>query len=169
MSRLFLLRHARAAWADPGDRDFDRALTEDGARESAAVGALMRANGYLPGRVICSPARRALETWRGVAAGLGLKPGEALIADPLYSGDAGGYLTILRNTGAADALLLVGHNPMIEDLAIALCDGAAGPARADLDKGFPTAGLAVLTFAGALSEAAPGTGALDAFFIPADH
>ncbi|MFN3549505.1 MAG: SixA phosphatase family protein [Mesorhizobium sp.] len=169
MSRLFLLRHARAAWAGPGDRDFDRPLTDDGHHESLAVGAMMLANGYRPDRVVCSPARRALETWRGVAETLDMKASDALLSETLYSADAGGYLTIVRNNGAGGSLLLVGHNPTIEDLAIGLSAPGVGHARADLDKGFPTAGLAVLSFDGELSEAMPGTATLEAFFIPADH
>ena len=168
MSRLFLLRHARAAWAEPGDRDFDRPLTEAGRQESLAVGTMMLANGYRPARIVCSPARRALETWRGVAETLDMKPSDALLSETLYSADASGYLTIVRNNGATESLLLVGHNPTVEDLAIGLSSGCVGPARADLDKGFPTAGLAVLSFEGDLSEAMLGTGTLEAFFIPSE-
>lgn len=169
MSRLFLLRHARAAWAEPGDRDFDRPLTDDGRRESLAVGAMMLANGYRPDRVVCSPARRALETWRAVAETLDMKPSDALLSETLYSADATGYLTIVRNNGAMGSLLIVGHNPTIEDLAIGLSSPGVGPARADLDKGFPTAGLAVLAFEGDLSEAMLGAAALEAFFTPSEH
>jgi phosphohistidine phosphatase len=168
MSRLFLLRHARAAWADPGSRDFDRPLTDVGRRESLAVGATMLANGYRPDRIVCSPARRALETWYGVAKVLGMKPSEALISETLYSADAGAYLTIVRDNGANGSLLIVGHNPTMEDLAIGLSFPGAGPARADLEKGFPTAGLAVLSFGGDLSQAMPGAATLEAFFIPSE-
>jgi len=170
MNRLFLLRHARAAWAEPGERDFDRPLTDEGRSESIAVGAMMRENGYRPARVVCSPARRALETWRGVAETLDMKPSEALLSETLYTADAGGYLAIVRNIGASqDSLLIVGHNPTIEDLALGLSPAGVGPARADLDKGFPTGGLAVLAFERDLSEAMLGVGTLEAFFMPADH
>ena len=169
MSRLFLLRHARAAWAEPGDRDFDRPLTEDGRRESLAVGAMMLANGYRPDRIVCSPARRALETWRGVAETLDMRPSEALLSETLYSADASGYLTIVRNNGANGSLLIVGHNPTMEDLAIGLSAPGVGSARTDLDKGFPTAGLAVLSFDGELSKAMPGSATLEAFFIPSER
>ena len=169
MSRLFLLRHARAAWAEPGDRDFDRPLTVAGQRESRAVGEMMLANGYRPDRVICSPARRALDTWRGVAEVLGVKPSEALLSETLYSADASGYLNIVRNNGATESLMIVGHNPTMEDLAIGLASVCVGPARADLDKGFPTGSLAVLSFETDLSEAMLGAATLEAFFIPSEH
>jgi phosphohistidine phosphatase len=169
MSRLFLLRHARAAWAEPGDRDFDRPLTEEGRNESRIVGAMMLAKGYRPDRIVCSPARRALETWHGVAEVLDMKPSEALLSETLYAADAAGYLTIVRNNGANRSLLIVGHNPTIEDLALGLSSAGASPARDDLDKGFPTGGLAVLSFDGDLSEAMPGVGTLETFFMPSDH
>lgn len=128
----------------------------------------MLANGYLPDRIVCSPAKRALETWRCVAETLDMKPSEALLSETLYSADASGYLTIVRNNGTTGSLLVVGHNPTLEDLAIGLSSACVGPARADLDKGFPTAGLAVLSFEGDLSEAMLGTGTLEAFFIPSE-
>jgi phosphohistidine phosphatase len=163
------LRHARAAWAEPGDRDFDRPLTDAGRRESQAVGAIMLENGYRPDRVVCSPARRALDTWRGVAEILDMKPSEALLSETLYAADAGGYLNIVRNNGGSGSLLIVGHNPTIEDLAIGFSSCGVGQARADLDKGFPTGGLAVLSFGSDLSEAMLGTATLEAFFTPAEH
>ncbi len=169
MSRLFLLRHGRAAWAEPGERDFDRPLTDDGRRESLRVGAMMLANGYRPDRVVCSPARRALETWHGVARALDMRASEAMLCQTLYSDDAGAYLTVVRSNGAGGSLLIIGHNPTLEDLAIGLSAPGLGPARADLDKGFPTAGLAVLSFEGDLSGAMLGTATLEAFVIPSEH
>lgn len=169
MSRLFLLRHARAAWAEPGHRDFDRPLTGEGHAESTSVGELMRANGLVPDLVICSTARRALETWRGLAEPLGMPVSAARLSDALYSGDASAYLALVRDSADTETLLVVGHNPMIEDLALGLSAATAGSARRDLENGFPTAGLAVLAVGGDLSQAMPGAADLEAFFIPSGH
>ncbi|MEQ9018757.1 MAG: histidine phosphatase family protein [Nitratireductor sp.] len=166
MSRLFLLRHAKAARAEPGGRDYDRALTEDGRRQAAAIGAAMRAGGHVPSAVVCSPARRALETWQGVAAVLGRKPGEARMSDTLYGSDPGAYLTIMRNNGDAEALLIVGHNPMIEELALAFARHGNEEARQRLARGFPTAGLAVFSFVGPLFEASAADARFDVFLTP---
>lgn len=168
MSRLLLLRHAKAAWAEPGLRDFDRSLTAEGGREAVAVGRYMVANGLVPARVICSPAKRAVETWHGVAGPLGRNPGEALFSEALYASDASGYLAVLRNVGGSEPLLLIGHNPMIEDLAVTLSAHGGEDARARLAKGFPTAGLAVIAFPAPLSEAAMESASLEVFVIPAD-
>lgn len=168
MGRLFLLRHAKAAWAEPGTRDFDRPLTPAGHAEAEAVGRAMGAKGLVPSLTVCSPARRAVETWQGIASALGLKPSDAMLSETLYASDAGGYLNIMRNNAGAAALLIVGHNPMIEDLAAAMSARGCDAARATLAKGFPTAGLAVFSLAAGPTGRVGADARLDAFLIPAD-
>ena len=68
MSRLFLLRHAKAGWAEPGMRDFDRPLEPLGRTDADAIGAAMRASAYIPDLVLCSTAKRARETLDWVAS-----------------------------------------------------------------------------------------------------
>ncbi len=63
MSRLFLFRHAKAAWAEPGMRDFDRKLSDDGIEEAKKMGIALHANALLPDHIICSSAVRARETF----------------------------------------------------------------------------------------------------------
>lgn len=166
MSRLFLLRHSKAGWAEPGMRDFDRPLEPLGRTDADAVGAAMRASSYVPGLVLCSSARRARETLDWVARHTG--NGRVVYSDKLYSTDAAGYVEFIRATADADDVLLVGHNPMMEDLATALSGDGDENARGALVSGFPTSALAVIRFAGKLSETAPGKGYLEAFITPAD-
>ena len=163
MSRLFLLRHAKAAWAKPGERDFDRPLQYSGETDSRTTGAEMAAKGLIPATVLCSTARRARETWLGVSQELGIAADDAIYLGELYSTDGAGYLKLVRAAAPADTMLVIGHNPMMEDLAEALSGKADPAARAALEAGFPTAGLAVISFAGPLSEAAPGGGHLEQF------
>jgi phosphohistidine phosphatase len=168
MSRLYLLRHAKAGWAEPGMRDFDRPLTETGRRDAKAVGTAMRASGLIPDLVLCSTARRARETWECVADTIGPIMAPPAFTDSLYSCDAAGYLSVVRN--AADklsSLLVVGHNPMIEDVAIACATEGDDAERAALASGFPTSALAVIQFSGPLADAAPGAGSLTTFLTPA--
>lgn len=163
MSRLFLLRHAKAAWAQPGMRDFDRPLQPVGRSDAEALGAEMAARGYAPDRVLCSTALRARQTWAAVAGPLGVGIETAVFEDRLYSSDATGYLTIIQGESEAGAVLVVGHNPMMEDLAAALAgDGEASMLAA----GFPTCGLAIMRFPASLSEAAPGKASLEVFLKP---
>ncbi len=164
MARLFLLRHAKAGWAQPGMRDFDRALEPSGTADEEAIGAAMRANGYVPDLTLCSTAVRARQTLEGIAGHT--DTGRVIYLDALYSEDAASYLAAIRENGRSGSLLVIGHNPMMEDLATAASAGGDIEARALLGHGFPTSGLAVISFEGGLESAAPGAGRLDAFLRP---
>jgi phosphohistidine phosphatase len=166
MGRLFLLRHAKAAWAQPGMRDFDRPLDSVGRADADRLGAEMKARGYLPQRVLCSPALRARQTWEGVANHLQVEAEAVAFEERLYSSDATGYLASIRHTGGAASLLVVGHNPMVEDVALALAGDGRSNGRRSVPSGFPTCGLAVIDFPAGFSEAAPGAGKLLDFLVP---
>lgn len=161
MNRLFLLRHARARWAGPGMRDYDRPLEPSGHDDALRLGAAMAQAGYRPETVLCSGARRARETWAAVAGCL--PEADICFIDGLYSGDAGLYLEILRGAGAESSVMIVGHNPMMEDLATALARSGDDAALATVARGFPTCGLAVLRFSAPLTAIKPEDGYLEAF------
>lgn len=165
MSRLFLLRHAKAGAARPGVRDFDRPLVDIGHAEAASMGAAMRERGYVPDVTLCSGALRARETLRGIAGQA--DTGRVISCDRLYSEDAAGCLELIRDNAGSGSLLVVGHNPTMESLAAALAGDGEASARALLRLGFPTCGLAVIAFPGSLGQARPGAGYLEAFHTPA--
>lgn len=164
MSRLYLLRHSKAGWALPGVRDFDRPLDASGLADAERLGLAMRAAAHVPDLTLCSNARRARETLEGVAAHA--DTGRVVFTDALYSEDAAGYLALIRQNAAHGSLLVIGHNPMMEDLAIAIAGGGDEKARETLAYGFPTSGLAVVRFDDGLGETAPRTGYLEAFLTP---
>jgi phosphohistidine phosphatase len=166
LSRVLLLRHAKAGWARPGMSDRDRPLDDTGRRDARAIGAAMRRHGYQPALIFCSPAVRARETLDGVAMALDTR--HAVYSEALFAGDATSYLAVIRSAGAAESVLLVGHNPMMEDIATALAANGDADALHVLAGGFPTAGLAAIRMDGALSDAAPGRGYLEAFLTPSD-
>lgn len=166
MSRLYLLRHAKAGWALPGVRDFDRPLDASGIADAEAIGAAMRSRNYVPDLTLCSNATRARQTLEGLAGQT--DTGRVLFFDTLYSEDAAGYLAIIRENGGSGSLLVIGHNPMTEDLAMAVSGEGEEAARGMLNHGFPTSGLAVVRFPGDLANAAQGNGYLEAFLTPAD-
>ena len=167
MSRLFLLRHAKAGWAEPGMRDYDRPLEGSGRVDADAMGMLMREAGYVPDVTLCSGAVRARETLNGIAGQA--DTGRIEFDDRLYSDDATAYLDLIRARSTASGVLVVGHNPMMEDLATALAGNGDERARGALSQGFATAGLAVIRFDGGLKAAKPGAGYLEAFHLPTDH
>lgn len=165
MTRLFLLRHAKAKWAEPGSRDYDRALDETGKADAAKVALAMQSAGYLPELVLCSGAKRARETWEAASGPLGAV--DIRYMDGLYSSDAGGYLDIIREAGNVDSVLVIGHNPMLEDLALALSRKGQSAAMAAVARGFPTSGVAALRFTTPFAEIAPVDGYLEDFLTPA--
>lgn len=166
MSKLYLLRHAKAGWALPGMRDFDRPLDASGVADAETMGAAMRARSYIPDLTLCSNAKRARQTLEGLAGHI--DTGRLLFLDTLYSEDAAGYLNLIRSNGGPSSLLIIGHNPMTEDLTIALSGDGDEAAMGMLNHGFPTSGLAVVRFPASLANAAQGTGYLEAFVTPAD-
>jgi len=174
---LVLFRHAKSAWPDVPDHD--RPLARRGIQAAPAMGRWLREAGLLPGQVLCSTARRARETWQLAQTGLAATP-PVTFDVRIYEGTAMDLLTVIREVPAATGtLLLIGHNPAIEDLALLLATepgGAAGPGPADaaprdlerMRSKFPTAAIAVLEFHGTWPGLAPGEARLTAFVIPRD-
>lgn len=166
MGKLFLLRHAKAGWAAPGMRDYDRPLDTIGIRDAAALGIAMAKDRLVPEITLCSGARRCRETLEQVAAYA--DTGRIAFLDLLYSEDAATYLALIRDHGRHRSALVIGHNPMMEDLAQALAGNGEPAAFAALGLGFPTCGLAVLRVDAGLAKAAPGAAYLETFLLPAE-
>jgi phosphohistidine phosphatase len=173
MLNLYLLRHAKSSLTGIFAGDFDRPLSGRGRRVAPLVARNMAARGLSPELVLCSPARRARETLDAMSKDL---PNDAqiLFEDALYGGTADDYLALVRTHGeSAGAVLLIGHNPAVEDLAHLLVgSGAAaahGPSATAMAEKFPTAALAHIAFDLAdWSKLAPGSGRLVSFIKPSD-
>ena len=162
MSRVYLLRHAKAATAFPGMKDFDRPLATSGLELAARLGAAMVASGLLPEIIIASPSLRTRETLASVAANFPFEVATEF-DHALYDGDGDPYLAAIRHGGEAASIMLVGHNPMTEEAALKLCSSGDAQAMAKLRMGFPTGGLAVIDLPGMLAEAEPKCGRLTWF------
>ncbi|WP_306119357.1 MULTISPECIES: histidine phosphatase family protein [unclassified Roseitalea] len=167
MSRLFLLRHAKAEWAEPGQRDFDRALSPWGVEEARAMGAAMAARGLTPQRVICSTAARARQTMDAINQAHDLSS-VTEFEQNLYGTDAPGYLEVAARSGFNGDLMLVGHNPMLEDVAVALAAEGEAEAIEHLNMGFRTAGLAIIALDGPMGAVETARGRLEVYLTPAD-
>ena len=170
MLDLMLLRHAKSSLADAGQADPDRPLNDRGKQAAVAVGRYMASHGLAPQLVLCSPARRARETWSLVAGELTTIP-EILVAAEIYDfGDGKALMECLRSkAGAAQSVLLVGHNPSIGELAQTLIGTGSEKLRERLEKKYPTATLAVFSFdLGNWESLAAGSGTLLRFVRPAD-
>lgn len=170
MIELLLLRHAKSSWDDDGLADHERPLSKRGRIAASAIGKYMTQAGLVPDRVLCSSARRARETWDLVAGELP-DAVETDVLDTLYDfGDGTRLVDMVRaNGGASPRLLLVGHNPSLENLAQRLIGSGETELRARLHAKFPTAALAVLRFDTTNWADIAETGArLMAFVRPAD-
>jgi len=144
---LYLLRHAKSSWDQPGLEDFARPLAPRGLKAAPRMGRYMRNQGLVPDLVLCSAALRAQQTWDMVAEALGHEvPVKSLRS--LYMASPARILDIVRRqSDAAAGLLLVGHNPAFAGLVLRLAGPGSDKAalRAAQAK-FPTAALAVIEF-----------------------
>lgn len=139
--RLYLLRHAQAGWAEPGGRDFDRTLTEEGKSEAAFIGKSAVDRNYRPALILSSAATRCRETARIVLQAYDEKIAISYF-DEMYNARAEIYLDLALRRDDVSSLMLVGHNPTIEAVAEVLLGREL--LETSLPHGFPTAGLAVL-------------------------
>ncbi|WP_438310278.1 SixA phosphatase family protein [Streptomyces sp. HUAS TT3] len=167
MPDLVILRHAKSAWP-LGVPDRERPLGPRGLRDAPAAGRLLARTALRPDLVLCSPARRARQTWELAGAELPDQP-PVRFAPRLYGADAEDLLDAVRDTPTEVArLLLVGHNPGLQELVLLLAGEGPGP-DPDLDRiatKFPTSAVAVLSCPAPWSALDPASATLTSFAIP---
>ena len=167
--RLLILRHAKSA-RPPATDDFDRPLCDEGEAAAPAIGGWISAHGDEPALVLCSSARRSKDTLALVLAKFTRKP-EIHYQRALYLAASSVLLQIVRAAPSLSPLMLVGHNPGLQELGEMLLarrqPGKAGKRADEFARKFPTAALVVIDFAidawGALQ---PGSGILADFVRP---
>lgn len=116
MKTLLILRHAKSSWKFPDLTDHDRPLNSRGKRDAPLIGKKLAKEGLVPDVIIASSAIRAYATAKKVAKASGYR-GEIAVESSLYGGGPTTYLNILRNQlDQYDKVLLVGHNPDVEQL-----------------------------------------------------
>jgi phosphohistidine phosphatase len=169
MKILTLLRHAKSGWDDPVARDFDRPLNQRGRRAAVTVGRALKAQAMHFDAVIASPAVRVVETLRDLAHGYGraLEPRH----DPaLYLASPAILLErIQRTEDSVDRLLVVAHNPGLEQLALLLAGSDRSGCLPEIEAKYPTAAVAVIEFdAERWADVKKGSGALTRFIRPRD-
>jgi phosphohistidine phosphatase len=167
MLSLMLLRHAKSSWDDPALRDFDRPLAARGRVAAERMGAYMARQDIAPELILSSSAVRTRQTLALVLPHLVGKP-RTEFADGLYLAAPAALLSRLRKVGAAaDAVMIVGHNPGMHSLAVTLSGNGDANSLKALAAKFPTAALAVITFdVRNWSRIAPATGRLAEFMTP---
>lgn len=166
--QLFILRHAKSSWDDPGLDDHDRPLAPRGRKATLLLSRHLHAQGIEPALVLCSSARRTRETLEGVAP-----TGEVAIEPALYHAEAAEVIARLRKVpGDTASVMVIGHNPTLQQLVLRLAgvNGSTEPKGdlAEVARKFPTGALATLGFEGPWSDLGPGVARLEAFVRPRD-
>jgi phosphohistidine phosphatase len=167
MKTLTLLRHAKSGWDTPVTRDFDRRLNARGRKAGRAMGREMKRLSLGFDLILASPAARVTETLTELAQGYG----GAVATDfdeHIYLASVETLVEIIRAADDAhERLLVVGHNPGMEQLALLLA--LPGALRDAIAVKYPTGALAELRFEGpSWRDIAPGSGRLERFIRPRD-
>jgi phosphohistidine phosphatase len=167
MRRLLLLRHAKAERSQSGGRDHDRILAKRGRSDAAAVGAYLLGHKFVPDRALVSTSARTRETWALVAAAFAKAP-HAEFDGRIYEASPEAILNSIREIGTAGkTLIVVGHNPGMQQLAAMLIASGDVDARQRLLEDYPTSALALINFAGESWDGLrPMGGRLEHFVTP---
>ena len=167
MKRVYLLRHAKSSWKDDSVADRDRPLAGRGRRAAKAMAGHLEAEEIRPDLVLCSPARRTRETLQLLEGAFGDRV-EARVDEALYGASEPELLTRLKELpNEVGSVMLIGHNPGLEQLALALASDGEGLAR--MREKYPTAALATIDLpAERWSAIERGSGELVGYVRPRD-
>ncbi len=163
---LYLIRHLKSSWDEPGLPDHERSLAPRGRRAGKKLARHLRKEGAAPEVVLCSPSMRTRETLEAILPALGDPAIE--FRDELYAAAEDELLEAVRGVVPdVGSVLVIAHNPGLQDLALALAGGRDEDARERLSEKFPTGAFATLVFAAATwSKLEPGTGELVGYVVP---
>lgn len=158
---LIVLRHAKSSWQTT-ETDQRRPLSERGERDAVAAGEILA--GYPLDVVLASTATRVQLTWEGAVDG-GAECSDVRSLESIYQAHLADLLAMVASLDeAAATALLIGHQPTLSELILHLAK--PGELTEQVEKKFPTAGLAVLTFGGSWKNLKEGKAALKRFEIP---
>ena len=166
---LYLLRHAKSYWGDPGLDDHDRPLDARGERAAAVLGVYFAQREFHPTLVLCSSARRTRQTLESLLPHLSGNP-ELAVEERIYLASGAQLLSRVQEIDDSQSqVLLVGHNPGIADLARTLAGGGERVSLRRLAARFPTAASAACEFdLEHWRDLAPGSGRLLGYATPKD-
>lgn len=160
MKNLYLIRHAKSSWSEPGLSDFERPLNHRGNRDAPFMAKLLKEKNVIPDKIISSPAVRAYSTAKVFAAELNYPVENIETSQNIYEAGAGEILSIIQSVNNnVNTLLLFGHNPGFTSLSNYLSDR-------QIDN-IPTCGISCITFKSKLwSDVNINQGKLIAFEFP---
>jgi phosphohistidine phosphatase len=159
---LYLLRHAKSSWDDPTLPDPERPLAPRGRRDAKRIGKHLRRAEIRPELVLCSTSQRTRETLAAVEPSLA--GADIEVDERLYGATGTDLLERLHEIpDNVSSVMLIGHNPALQDLALALA--APGSNRDRIETKLVTGALATLTVPH-WRDLAPGEAELVAYVQP---
>ncbi len=159
--KLYLIRHAKSSWDDPGLKDHDRPLNKRGKNDAPLMAKVLNKKGVAPDIIYSSTAVRALEFAKIIAEELGYKKKNIAASKDIYMAGENEMLNIIKQTDDKDeTVFLVGHNPDITQFANSLCNNN------NIDN-IPTSGIFCIEFeADSWQEIDYGKGKFKSFDYP---
>ncbi len=163
MKTLYLCRHAKSSWADPGMDDFDRPLNERGLRNAPFMANVFKERGEPVDLIVTSPANRARTTARSFVTALDLHPDRFTEERAIYLAERHALAHLISKLpNSADRVVLFGHNPGFTDVLNHFSD-------AGVDN-LPTCGMVRIDFAvNDWQHVVKGSGTLVWFDYPKRH
>ncbi|WP_103664053.1 SixA phosphatase family protein [Gracilimonas amylolytica] len=163
MKQILLLRHAKSSWSEPGLSDFERPLAERGLNDAPRMGQFVREIGYQPAVIYSSPAKRAVQTTKLFSESAEMSEDQIQWNEDLYYGSMKDYIEqIQAASDEHERLMMVGHNPIIENTA-----GLLAGSEHKIAVRMPTAALVCLeSFANSWGEVMQGTCQIKWMMIP---
>lgn len=157
--KIYILRHAKSDWSTDTPTDFERPLNKRGMRNASEMGQWMATQGIIPDVVICSTAQRARQTITRVCTAMGIDESNIEYNSELYLASLDELLSAIRSLPEQiESVMLVGHNPGLEELLIYLVGSTAA---ISIDrKILPTATLAQLKLSSTWLEAKRGSASM---------
>jgi phosphohistidine phosphatase len=170
MRQLFLLRHGKSSWDNPALPDFSRPLAIRGRKAARRMGKEMASRGWVPDLAIVSAAIRTRQTWECVVSQWPKNSCVFEFSDSIYEAQPERILAEIRKTGSAtQSLLVIGHNPGLEMLAMQLASGTSeATALRTMSRKFPTAALVRFQTAERWANLNAGSAELTHFLRPKD-
>lgn len=163
MKQVLLLRHAKSSWDDAQLKDFDRPLADRGLEDAPRMGDFVRRSGYKPSYIFSSAAKRATQTTRLFSQASEIEPDLIEWNEDLYFGSMKDYIRQIQSADEEhERIMLVGHNPIMENTA-----GMLAGSEHKIAVRMPTAALVCLEcFANTWKEVNPGTCQIKWMMIP---
>lgn len=176
MLDLYILRHAKSSWKDLSLDDFDRPLNKRGKLNATQMGRFLAENNISPELVLCSTANRCKETLKR-SISEGFAPSQHVFLDQLYMASSSEILEEIKNTldvirsiETISSLMIIGHNPGLENLIELLVKNKKHPDFLSIRAKFPTCALVHIQFdIDCWSKLAPNSGSLYCYITPKQH